>query len=145
MSQSMYEVGQTRESVGRTVSRSDLATWGGLVHDYTRLHFDEAHVATTQFKRPIAHGYIALNWSIGLMFPEHAGWYAPDGADRVKRWEDVRFVAPVFVGDTLTSRRTVESVIATEVQFRVQVINQNGIEVLTGTEVVGYSQPEATK
>lgn len=130
-------VGDFRESTGRTVSESDLGTWAGLVHDYTRLHFDKAHMAGSPFERPIAHGYIALNWTIGLMFPDHAAWYAPDGADMARRWSDVRFLAPVFVGDTLTCRRTVTAVAAEEVHFSVQMTKQDDTVVLTGTEVLG--------
>ena len=131
------EVGDSRESAGRTVSDSDLGTWAGLVHDYTRLHFDKAHMAESPFERPIAHGYIALNWAIGLMFPDHAAWYAPDSTDRARSWSDVRFLAPVFVGDTLTCRRTVIEVAADERRFDVQMTKQDGTVVLSGIEVLG--------
>lgn len=136
-----FVVGESRQSVGRTVSEADLRTWGGLVHDFTQLHFDQAHMANTPFGRPIAHGYIALNWAVGLMFPEHASWYAPDGSDAVRRWSDVRFVAPVFVGDTLICRRTVKELTNDEVQFSVEML-KDGEPVVTGTEVVSMTPKE---
>lgn len=131
------KVGDFRETTGRTVASADLTIWAGLVHDFTRLHFDKEHMATTPFGQPIAHGYVALNWAIGLMFPDHADWYAADRQDRVQRWTDVRFLAPVFVGDTLTCRRTVSEVADNEVHFAVQVRKQDGTVVISGTEVVG--------
>ena len=131
------EVGEFRESTGRTVASADLMTWAGLVHDFTRLHVDQVHMAESPFGRPIAHGYVALNWAIGLMFPDHADWYAADRQDRARRWVDVRFVAPVFVGDTLTCRRTVSKVDASEVRFAVEVRKQDGTVVVSGTEVLG--------
>ena len=132
------EVGDFRESTGRTVASADLMTWAGLVHDFTRLHVDQEHMATTPFGQPIAHGYVALNWAIGLMFPDHADWYAADGQDRAQRWSDVRFLAPVFVGDTLTCRRTVSEVADNEVHFAVEVKKQDGTIVVSGTEVLGH-------
>lgn len=129
-------VGDFRESTGRTVVSADLATWAGLVHDFTRLHIDKEHMSTTPFGQPIAHGYVALNWAVGLMFPDNADWYAPDGQDRVRRWSDVRFLAPVFVGDTLTCRRTVRELGDNEVHFAVEVKKQDGTIVVSGTEVL---------
>ena len=141
---SHFVVGDSRESVGRTVSEADLTTWGGLVHDFTQLHFDQAHMANTPFGRPIAHGYIALNWAVGLMFPEHAAWYAPDGSDAVRRWSDVRFLAPVFVGDTLNCRRTVKELKNDEVHFRVEMLKE-GTPVVAGTEIVSLTSKENGK
>ena len=135
-------VGESRESVGRTVTNADLVTWGGLVHDFTRLHFDQEHMKSTPFGQPIAHGYIALNLSIGLMFPELARWYSPHGTDTALRWNDVRFLSPVFVGDTLRCRRTVTTVTTSEVHYLVEVIKGDEV-VVSGTEVVGRSLEEA--
>lgn len=134
-------VGESRESIGRTITDADLVTWGGLVHDFTRLHFDQEHMKSTPFGQPIAHGYIALNLSIGLMFPELAHWYAPHGADVARRWSDVRFVAPVFVGDTLRCRRTVTAVTESDVHYLVEVIKGDQVAV-SGTEVVGRTLEE---
>ena len=128
------QAGDFRETQGRTISDADLVTWAGLVHDFTRLHFDAEYMKETPFGRPIAHGYIAMNLSVGLMFPEHAAWYAPDGADRTLGWSNVRFLAPVHVGDTLRCRRTVTRVDTAEVGYDVEIVNQHGTVVMSGTE-----------
>lgn len=132
-------VGDYRESIGRTVTPADLMTWAGLVHDFTRLHVDGVHMASTPFGQPIAHGYVALNWAVGLMFPDHADWYSPGGEDRVQRWKDVRFLAPVFVGDTLTCRRSVLECVGGETHFQVDVTKQDGTVVVSGIEVLATS------
>ena len=131
--------GDTRETQGRTITDADLVTWAGLVHDFTRLHFDAEYMKETPFGRPIAHGYIAMNLAVGLMFPAHAEWYAPDGDDRTLGWTNVQFLAPVHVGDTLTCRRTVTEVSADEVVYHVEIFNQHQTVAMSGTERVERS------
>lgn len=128
------EVGTTRTTSGRTITDTDLHVWAGLVHDFTRLHFDAEHMKDDPFGRPIAHGYIAMNLSVGLMFPTLADWYSPNGADNSLGWADVRFLAPVYVGDTLTCRRTITEVAETEMRHRVEVLNQDEVVVMSGEE-----------
>lgn len=130
----MTEVGEVRLSQGRTITDADIVNWAGLVHDFTPLHVDAVLMRNSPFGRPIAHGYIALNLSIGLFFPEHAAWLAPDGRDRSLGWTDVRFLAPVHVGDTLRGRRTVTAVEAGVVTHLVEVLNQDDVVVLSGRE-----------
>src|SRR5215218_426752 len=129
-------VGDQRLSQGRTITDADILAWAGLVHDFTSLHVDAELMRESLFGRPIAHGYIALNLSIGLFFPEHRQWYAPDGQDASVGWTQVRFLAPVFVGDTLRCRRTVAATdpAAGEMTHLVEVLNQDDVVVVSGSE-----------
>jgi len=135
-----YSVGEQRLSQGRTITEADIRTWAGLVFDFTSLHIDAELMRNSEFGRPIAHGYIAMNLSIGLFFPEHSKWYAPAETTRTARWEQVRFLAPVFAGDTLRCRRTVQDVDYDTppyfVTHLVEVINQHDVIVLSGRELV---------
>jgi acyl dehydratase len=139
-----YSVGEQRVSQSRTITDADIRTWAGLVFDFTRLHVDAELMRDSRFGRPIAHGYIAMNLSIGLFFPEHSGWYAPDERTRTTAWEQVRFVAPVFAQDTLHCRRTIVEADAAEpqawVKHLVEVINQEGTVVMTGYETLSLSR-----
>lgn len=134
-------IGDVRETHGRTITDADLLTWAGLVHDFTRLHFDAEYMRTTPFGGPIAHGYIALNLSIGMFFPTHADWYCPTGCDASLAWEEVRFLAPVRVGDTISCRRTITAIEERAVTHFVEVLNQDGTVVMSGHESVGSGSP----
>ena len=134
--QDPWAVGTVRTSTGRTVTDADLLNWAGLVHDFTRLHFDSEFMKDDPFGRPIAHGYIAMNLSVGLMFPTLANWYSPSGRDLTRGWSDVRFLAPVYVGDTLTCRRTIAAVASGNIEHFVEVFNQNMVVVMSGTELI---------
>ena len=127
-------VGDTVVSQGRTITEADIVNWAGLVHDFTTLHVDAETMKDSFFGRPVAHGYIALNLAVGLMFPGLADWYAPDRKELSTGWTDVRFLAPVHARDTLRCRRTVLEVGRDSVQHRVEMVNQDGIVVVSGIE-----------
>jgi acyl dehydratase len=133
-----YLVGDQRISQRRTITEADIRTWAGLVFDYTSSHVDAVLMAESKFGQPIAHGYIAMNLSVGLFFPQHSAWFAPNDDTRTQRWEEVRFLAPVFAQDTLHCRRTIEEVDGDEppgwVKHLVEVINQDGVVVMSGHE-----------
>jgi acyl dehydratase len=138
-----YSVGDQRVSQSRTITDADIRTWAGLVFDYSRLHVDAELMRSSRFGRPIAHGYIAMNLSVGLFFPEHSDWYAPDEHTRTIAWEQVRFLAPVFAQDTLHCRRTVMETDPGEpqawVKHLVEVLNQDEIVVMAGYETLSLS------
>ena len=130
-------VGDQVVSQGRTVTESDIRTWAGLVHDFTTLHVDAETMKDSFFGRPVAHGYIALNLAIGLMFPGLSDWYAPGRAVLTTGWTDVRFLAPVHAGDTLRCRRTVRTIGGDGAEHDVEVVNQDGTVVVSGVERLG--------
>lgn len=127
-------VGEVVVSQGRTVTESDIMGWAGLVHDFTTLHVDAETMKDSFFGQTVAHGYIALNFAIGLMFPGLAGWYAPGHAVLSTGWKDVRFLAPVHSGDTLRCRRTVLSAGADGQEHQVEMVNQDDTVVVSGIE-----------
>jgi 3-hydroxybutyryl-CoA dehydratase len=121
-------------SQGRSATDADLLMWAGLVHDFTPLHFDKEMMAKSFFGAPIAHGFIALVWASGLMFPDLAAWYAPSYADATIEWRDVKFHAPVRVGDTLRCKRTPREDGSSRRLFWVEMVNQDGVVVMSGLE-----------
>lgn len=127
-------VGEQVMSQGRTITESDIRTWAGLSHDYTSLHVDTEAMRHSFFGRPVAHGYIALNLAVGLMFPGLADWYAPGRNQFTTGWSSVKFLAPVHAGDTLRCRRTVVAAEPTAVDHLVEMVNQDDTVVLSGIE-----------
>ena len=91
------EIGETRESYGRTVSESDVYRFAGLEGHYGELHTNKEYAAETDYGRRIAHGGLLVVLVQGFM--ASIGWnydtYALYGFD------SVRFIDPVFIGDTV--------------------------------------------
>lgn len=93
------EVGDYFETSSRTVTETDLVMFSGLSGDYTLLHTDAEYAASTAFGGRIAHGCLILSIATGLSFrigQDMSRVVAFYGMD------NVRFTAPVHIGDTIS-------------------------------------------
>lgn len=135
-----YEPGLRIESARRTVTETDIVFWSGLVGDFNAAHVDVVHAATTPFGQRIAHGNIAFNLSVALAVGQVPGDYRPEGFIRAAGWERVRFTAPVFIGDTLRSERTLQALEdgpdpeAGVLVYDMRVVNHREETVMVGLE-----------
>jgi oxepin-CoA hydrolase/3-oxo-5,6-dehydrosuberyl-CoA semialdehyde dehydrogenase len=85
----------------RTVSEADITAFGGISGDFFYMHFDEIAARQSQFGKRIAHGYFVLSAAAGLFVSPAVGpVLANYGLD------NLRFVAPVAIGDTHPARLT---------------------------------------
>jgi len=109
----------------RTFTDGDVTTFCGVTGDFNPYHLDAAFAATSRFGGRIVPGLLTASMAthIGGML----GFLASD-----MRFE---YLAPVFVGDTVTC--TVRFVDRDEARLRlrgeVECVNQEGLEVLRGT------------
>jgi len=88
-------VGDQATYRGVTVTEAHVVAFAGLVGDHYPLHVDEEFARGTRFGRRVAHGFLVLSMCSG-MFP-----MAPGVVVAFYGMDDVRFVAPTFIGDTL--------------------------------------------
>ena len=126
-----YEIGQTRNTLGRTITETDIVIHAGQTGDFYPHHMDAEWCKAQPFGQRIAHGTLIFSISVGMT----AGEVNPEafsyGYDRL------RFIRPVFIGDTLTVKVTIkEKRAATKSQAHgivvelCEVSNQNGETVL---------------
>jgi oxepin-CoA hydrolase/3-oxo-5,6-dehydrosuberyl-CoA semialdehyde dehydrogenase len=125
------QVGDSLLTHRRTVSEADIVNFGGVSGDYFYMHFDEIAAKDTQFGKRIAHGYFVLSAAAGLFVsPAPGPVLANYGLD------NLRFITPVAIGDTIRARLTCkrkvdrnrkddEGVGQGVVAWDVQVTNQN--------------------
>jgi acyl dehydratase len=93
-----YTIGAVRTTSGRTVTEADIVLHAGQTGDFFPHHMDAQWCATQPFKERIAHGTLVMSIAVGLTASEINPRAMSYGYDRV------RFVKPVFIGDTLTAR-----------------------------------------
>jgi acyl dehydratase len=95
-----YQVGSTRQTRGRTLTETDIVLHAGQSGDFYPHHMDAEWCKEQEFRQRIAHGTLVFTLAVGLT----AGEINPEaftyGYDRL------RFVKPVFIGDTLRVRVT---------------------------------------
>ncbi|MDL2355646.1 MAG: phenylacetic acid degradation bifunctional protein PaaZ [Pseudomonadota bacterium] len=85
----------------RTVTEADIVGFGGISGDFFYMHFDEIAARDSQFGKRIAHGYFVLSAAAGLFVsPAPGPVLANYGLD------NLRFITPVGIGDTIRARLT---------------------------------------
>jgi 3-hydroxybutyryl-CoA dehydratase len=127
-----FTTGVEHVTRGRTITEADIVNFAGLSGDFIELHTNEEYARQTPYGRRIAHGLLTLSIATGLMTQMNlitdtvAAFY---GIDKL------RFVKPVFIGDTIHVRKKVIEAMAKGgevgvVTFETSVVNQNGESVL---------------
>jgi len=127
-----YEIGKEIRSSSRTITEADIVNFAGITGDWNPLHTDEEFAKKSVFGKRIAHGTLTfaimtgLFARLGIIERTIVAFY---GVDKL------RFVKPVFIGDTLTA---IARVIEKEdkgntgmIVMEANVVNQRGEVVLT--------------
>ena len=130
------KLGDTAE-FAKTVSESDIYLYAGVTGDFNPAHINEDYAKNTFFKTRIAHGMLSagfISTVIGTKLPGTGSIYVK---------QDLRFLAPVRIGDTITARVEVMEIIAEKKRVRLKTtcINQEGTQVLDGEAVVSPPKP----
>lgn len=97
-----YVTGTQRSSTGRTITEADIVLHAGQTGDFYPHHMDAEWCQTQDFKQRIAHGTLVFAVAVGQTAGEINPFAFSYGYDRI------RFIRPVFIGDTLTSRCSVK-------------------------------------
>ena len=100
-----FIIGDQTESVGRTITEADVVNFAGLSGDYNLIHTDAEYSKGHLFGQRVAHGLLVLSIASGLAV--RLGFMEDTIlAFRGLEW---KFAAPVFIGDTIRLRVTVEA------------------------------------
>ena len=123
----------------KTVSESDIYLYAGITGDLNPAHINEAYAKGTFFKTRIAHGMLAAGFISTVMGTKLPG----PGTVYVK--QDLNFLAPVHIGDTITARVEIMEVITEKNRLKLKTlcVNQDGTTVPDGEALV--SPPKASK
>jgi oxepin-CoA hydrolase/3-oxo-5,6-dehydrosuberyl-CoA semialdehyde dehydrogenase len=123
-------VGDTLITHRRTVTEADITNFAGISGDNFYAHTDELGAKESIFERRVAHGYFVLSAAAGLFVDPGVGPVLANYG-----LEGLRFVKPVYPGDTIRARLTVKQKTAKEtppggvpqgvVHWDVEVTNQN--------------------
>lgn len=93
------EIGR-RHRIERTMTAADVDAFGHLSGDLNPLHMDEKFAARTPFKRRVVHGLLTG----ALVSTTHTKLTGPGFA---YVGQELKFLGPVFIGDTLSVEVTV--------------------------------------
>jgi 3-hydroxybutyryl-CoA dehydratase len=94
-----FKVGERAVSPGRTVTEADIVMFASLSGDWNELHTNAEYMKHSVFGQRIAHGMLTLSIASGLGFRTRGR--PPVEVLAFLGMDKVRFVAPVFIGDTI--------------------------------------------
>ena len=114
--------------ISKTITEADIELFAKATGDFNPVHLDQAYAEKTMFKGRIAHGLLSvglLSSILGNILPGHGTIYLS---------QEVKFFAPVRIGDTITAGVEVIELISEKnrAKFRTTCINQDGKLVVDG-------------
>ena len=123
-----FEIGQ-HASFTKTFTDEDVRRFVEITGDRNPLHVDDEFAAASRFGRRILHGMLAAS-----LFSTMVGMVLP-GTGAIYRAQAIRFLLPVYIGDTLTAHFVVRSVdrIRHRLAIDAWIENQTGEKVIEGT------------
>ena len=130
-----FNIGQIFEhEIRRTVTESDNMWFCSATYNPAAIHIDAEHCKGTEFGRPLVNSIFTLGLVIGLSVQDTTLGTTVANLGM----SDTRFPHPVFHGDTIRSRTTVDDLRASKsrpnagiVTFLHQGFNQRDEEVCT--------------
>jgi 3-hydroxybutyryl-CoA dehydratase len=114
--------------ISNTITETVINDFAKATGDFNPIHIDQTYAEKTMFKGRIAHGLL----SVGLL-SSILGNILP-GCGTIYLSQEVKFLAPVRIGDTITARVEVIELIPekNKAKFRTTCINQDGKMVVDG-------------
>jgi 3-hydroxybutyryl-CoA dehydratase len=116
----------------KTVTEADITLYAGLSGDFNPAHINAVEAEKSMFGQRIAHGMLSagfISTVLGTQLP---------GPGTIYMGQELRFVKPVFIGDTVTAVCTVVERIEEKNRIKLETVvkNQNGENVITGFATV---------
>jgi len=125
------KVGEMAE-LSKTITDEDVRVFANLTGDHNPVHLDEQYASATRFKRRVAHGMLTASLISSVLANRLPG----EGS--VYLSQSLKFVAPVYLDDTVTARVTITGIredkpVAT---LETVCVNQRGELLIKGEAVV---------
>lgn len=125
----------------KTVGESDVYLFAGISGDFFANHIDEEFMKKSGFRGRIAHGVLILAYSSTASSMISSRSMGKQGGHPVSLgYDKVRFLRPVFIGDTITIRYTVEKLDLERSRSlsKVEAFNQNAELVMVAQHIMKW-------
>jgi 3-hydroxybutyryl-CoA dehydratase len=116
----------------KTISESDVYLFAGVTGDLNPAHINEAYAQKTFFKTRIAHGMLSAGFISAVLGNQLPG----PGSIYVR--QELNFLAPMRIGDTITARVEVveKNAEKNRVKLRTTCVNQDGVKVMSHIDTI---------
>lgn len=114
----------------KTVTEADIVLFAGISGDTNPVHINEAYAKGTMFKTRIAHGILSaafISAAFGTRMPGPGSIYVS---------QNLKFTAPVRIGDTVEAIVTATAIDAEKARVQFETICKVGDQVVVKGEAV---------
>ncbi len=121
-------------SLAKTITDADVRMFAEATGDLNPLHLDEEYAKETRFGKRVAHGMLTAGMISAVLGTELPG------PGTIYLGQTLKFLAPVFLGDTVTATVTLREYIREKgrMTFDTVCTKADGTEVVTGEANVLY-------
>jgi acyl dehydratase len=130
----------------KTVGETDVYLFAGVTGDFSGNHVNEEFMKKSKYGRRIAHGALLVGYmsTASTMMIERSLAKGIDSTPVALGYDRVRFVAPVFLGDTVTVVYTISEIDESRRRTRAQVdvTNQSGLLVAVAEHLIKWVRNE---
>ena len=127
---------------GKTVSETDVYMFAGITGDFSGNHVDEVYMKKSKYGRRIAHGALMVGYmsTASTMMIDRALARGLDSTPVSLGYDRVRFLAPVFFGDSIRVTYTISEIEVERQRSRakVEVHNQNAVLVAVAEHILKW-------
>lgn len=119
-------------SFTKTITEADITLFAGYSGDFNPAHINAVEAEKGMFHGRIAHGMLSAGFISAVL-----GMQLP-GPGTIYMGQELRFVKPVYIGDTVTATATVVERVPEKNRLKLETIvtNQKGEQVITGMATV---------
>jgi acyl dehydratase len=131
----------------KTVGEANVYMFAGITGDLSSNHVNEQVMSRSKYKHRIAHGAMMVGFmstASTRMIDEDAGVSKTETAVSLG-YDKIRFLGPVFFGDTVTVRYKIKEIDVAKRRSRseISVVNQNGDLVVVGEHILKWVPNDA--
>lgn len=126
-----FKVGM-KASTSKTITETDVILFAGVSTDINPVHLDEEAAKKGIFGKRVAHGILVsglISAVLGNKLP---------GPGSIYMGQDLKFLAPVFIGDTITAEVEIVELIPEKCRIKLNTTctNQDGKVVISGSALI---------
>ena len=126
----------------KTVGETDIYLFAGITGDFSVNHVNEQYMAQSKCGRRFAHGALIVGYlsTCSTMMIDKCRGATRETTPVSLGYDRVRFLAPVFIGDTVTLTYTIAEVDSQKGQSLadIEVMNQNGVRVAVARHILRW-------
>ena len=126
----------------KTVGESDVYLFAGIVGDFSANHVNEHAMKTSKLGRRIAHGALLIGFmsTCSTAMSVQAASKGGTGVALSAGYDRIRFLKPVFIGDTVTLEYVITKIDLVKRRSRasITVVNQEGVTVAVADHIMQW-------